>query len=306
MTGKYKYAPGLWGVLAQEYRRALESDNKSENTIRIYLGVIYQAGTWASELAEPKDPTTITKSELRDYFAKVRKETSAGNAHNHYRSLNTFFEWLVKEEEIDVSPMLKVNAPDYEPPLIPIIHRDNVAKLLATCEGRDFVSRRDAAIIRVLAASAGRRAEVSYLDLDDVRLDTEEIKVFGKGRRERIIPIGGKTAQALSRYIRVRARHPQAALPALWLGSTGQGAMTHEGIRAVVARRAEQAGIGHVHPHMFRHAFAHYWQLEEGNENDLMRIMGWKSREMLGRYGASAADERAHASARRLALGDRV
>lgn len=57
---------------------------------------------------------------------------------------------------------------------------------------------------------------------------------------------------------------------------------------------------------MFRHSLAHYWQLNEGNETDLMRIMGWKSREMLARYGESAAKERAYVTARNLALGDRV
>jgi integrase/recombinase XerC len=110
----------------------------------------------------------------------------------------------------------------------------------------------------------------------------------------------------LTRYLRARKRHSQSELPALWLGSTGQGRLFHNGMRAMLSRRAAEAGIGHVHPHMFRHAFAHYWQAEGGNDSDLMRIMGWKSREMLLRYGASAADERAHASARRLRLDDRV
>ncbi|GAA0509205.1 hypothetical protein GCM10011581_18610 [Saccharopolyspora subtropica] len=82
MKGQYKYAPGEWGTLAREYRRSLEADHKSPNTIRIYLGVVYQLGSWAASLDEPVDPYTITKSELRDYISKVLKETSAGNAHN--------------------------------------------------------------------------------------------------------------------------------------------------------------------------------------------------------------------------------
>lgn len=306
MKTQYRYAPGEWGTLAREYRRSLEADNKSPNTIRIYLGVLYRLGVWAGARPEPCEPTTITRSELRDYMGKVLDETSAGNAHNHYRSLRTFFEWLVDEEEIDRSPMAKMNAPEYEPPEVPIIPMEHVGALLDTCKGREFVDRRDTAIIRCLWATAGRRAEVAYLKLDDVDLDTEAIQVMGKGRRPRVIPFGAKTGQAISRYLRVRNRQTQAALPWLWLGSTGQGAMTHEGIRAVLTRRAKEAGIGHVHPHMFRHAFAHYWQVEGGNENDLMRIMGWKSREMLSRYGASAAIERAHASARALGIGDRV
>jgi integrase len=74
----------------------------------------------------------------------------------------------------------------------------------------------------------------------------------------------------------------------------------------MLKRRGDEAGIRGLHAHRFRHTLAHVWQLNEGNETDLMRIMGWKSRQMLDRYGASAADQRAHASARALKLGDRV
>ncbi|QWF80170.1 tyrosine-type recombinase/integrase [Amycolatopsis sp. CA-230715] len=306
MRHDYKYAPGEWGTLGREWRRSLEADNKSDNTVRIYLGVLCQLGTWAMALDEPYEPTEIPTSALRDYVKKVLDATSPGNAHNQFRTMRTFFNWLVTEEEIGRSPMATMKAPHYEPPDVPILYQDMMGALLETCPGRDFVDRRDNAILRCLWATAGRRREVSVLNLDDVDQDYDELKVFGKGRRFRTIPYGAKTGQAIARYLRVRNRHPQAALPALWLGATGQGGITPEGVRAIVARRATQAGIGHVHPHMFRHAYAHYWQLEGGNENDLMRIMGWKSREMLGRYGSSAASERAHKSAREMAIGDRV
>ncbi|MBB4686975.1 tyrosine-type recombinase/integrase [Amycolatopsis jiangsuensis] len=302
MKDPIKYAPGEWGELAREWRRSLEADNKSVRTVVIYLGVVYQAGAWAMAQDEQYGPTET----LRGYMKKVLDATSAGNAHNHFRTLRTFFNWLVNEEEIDRSPMDRMKAPEYEPPPVPILHVEKMSLLVASCSGKDFADRRDEAILRLLWASAGRRAEVAGLLLESVDQDYDEVEVFGKGRKLRRIPYGAKTGRAIGRYLRARRRHPQAALPALWLGSTGQGGLTDEGIRAIVERRAKQAGIGHVHPHMFRHAFAHYWQLDGGNENDLMRIMGWKSREMLNRYGASAAVARAHKSARALAIGDRV
>ena len=58
------------------------------------------------------------------------------------------------------------------------------------------------------------------------------------------------------------------------------------GIRSLIERRANTAGIGHVHAHLFRHSFAHRWLAEGGNETDLMRLVGWRTREMLSRYGA--------------------
>jgi site-specific recombinase XerD len=127
---------------------------------------------------------------------------------------------------------------------------------------------------------------------------------LGKGHRPRACPFGDKTGQAIERYLRERNKHALAKRPELWLGA--RGVLTGNGITQMLRRRAPQAGIDHLHPHMFRHTFAHRWLAEGGQEQDLMRLAGWRSREMLTRYGASAANERAREAHRRLALGDRV
>jgi integrase len=81
--------------------------------------------------------------------------------------------------------------------------------------------------------------------------------------------------------------------------------MTISGIGQMLDRRAEQAGVTNLHPHRFRHTFAHHWRHAGGGEDDLMRLTGRRSRAMLARYGSSAADERAREAHRRAALGDR-
>lgn len=306
MKRTYVYAPGDWGILANEWRRSLESDNKSVNTIRIYLHAVRMLGDWANAQKPPIEPTDIDAGGIRDFIKYRIDTTSDANAHNNYRALRTFFGWLVDEEVIGESPMRRTKPPLVREQLTAILTVENATALLATCRTRSFADVRDEAIIRTLWACGARRAEISTLDVDDIDLETDAIHVTGKGRRDRVIPFGPKTGKALSKYLRARRRHPQAEMPALWLGSTGQGRLRHNGIRAMLSRRAAIAGIGHVHPHMFRHAFAHYWQLEGGNDSDLMRIMGWKSREMLLRYGATSATERAHASARRLQLDSRI
>jgi site-specific recombinase XerD len=125
---------------------------------------------------------------------------------------------------------------------------------------------------------------------------------FGKGGRFRANPIGSKAVRAVDRYLTTRRRHPDHESPALWLG--GQGRLTSYGVAEAVKRRARQAGIGEVHVHQLRHSVAHYLRLRGMDDDSVLRLMGWRDRSMLHRYGSSAADERAHEAYKRLGMGD--
>ena len=200
--------------------------------------------------------------------------------------MQQFFRWLADEEEIRADPMAKMSPPLVPEQPIPILTDEQLGHLLEVCKGNGFEQRRDSAIIRLFLDTGIRAAELAGLTLDDLDFDLDVVRVLGKGRRPRAAPFGAKTGDSLRRYIRVRGRHPHAQLPEVWLGA--RGPMTASGIAQMLKRRGDEAGIpGRVHPHLFRHAFAHRWLADGNQEQDLMRLAGWRSRQMLGRYAAA-------------------
>ena len=200
--------------------------------------------------------------------------------------------------------MARMRPPHVPDQPVPIVPPDVVSRLLGTCAGPKFEDRRDAAILTLLLDTGIRRAELVGIEMTDVDFDHSTLLVTGKGNRQRLVSVGTTAMAAIDRYLRVRRRHPKAASQALWLGP--KGPLTASGVAQFLERRAALAGVPKVHAHQFRHTFAHEWVSSGGTEGDLMSLGGWKSRQMLDRYGRSAAAERARAAHRKLSPADRL
>lgn len=275
----------------------LSLHGKSPGTRSLYLRTARWFEEWLIANGRPSggvgDLLEVTRQDAEAWFGAQRE---AGLAPSTIRSrwigMRNLYGWLLDEEEIDANPLAKVKVEKANPEPIRVLSEEDLRALLKACEGKDFHDRRDLAVIRVLASTGLRLSEVASLRRGDVDLAKRLAYIpHGKGDKARWVRFDAATAQAVDRYLRARGRHRLAHLDELWISRLGPFGI--HGIPLMLKRRSEQAGIGHVHPHMLRHTFASRYLEAGGTEGDLMRLGGWENAEIMRRYGSARAVDRA-------------
>lgn len=275
--------------LACDFARHLEVERGlSVHTVRAYCIDVRSYLDWAAR--SKADPLKVDYRRFRRYLAELN---AAGyvtkTAARRLSAVRTFYKYLNIVGACSINPASAASSPKIRRDLPRKTSDSDIGVLLEVCED-DAVGLRDRAFLELLYASGARIAEVARLKTGDVDFSSASVRLFGKGSKERIVPLYKVALDAMQDYM--RDGRPKLMIAgttdALFLSTRGK-AMSADSLRRVFKKRAAQAGLDpSLHPHDMRHAFA--TDLVEGGA-DLRSVQ-----EMLGHASLSTTQVYTHLS----------
>ncbi|MDP1820886.1 MAG: site-specific tyrosine recombinase XerD [Acidimicrobiales bacterium] len=236
---------------------------RSPNTIAAYRRDLRRYTLWLEERGTAV--VDVTERDINEHVAALRAQglaqASVARALVAVRSLHRF---LAEEGRVALDPSSHVEQPQVARGLPKALTEDEVGRLLAAPVGDDPIARRDRAILEVLYGTALRVSELVGLSFGALDLDDALLRAFGKGSKERIVPVGGHALRALVAWLDEGGR-PQLVperwrrrddADAVFLGARG-GRLTRQGAWDILRRHAERVGLsGTLSPHVLRHSCA--------------------------------------------------
>ena len=265
----------------------------SENTLLAYAQDLKKLAEFAA--GRKKQPLDLGQRELQDFIARLRQEgLGARSAARAVHAVRGLYKFAVREGRLEIDPMENLGAPKAFTALPRYLTPAQVEQLLEAPDAATPLGLRDRAILEVLYASGLRASELVSLQPKDVDLGIGLLTCMGKGRKERLVPVGGKACALVARYlaeVRPRLLCGKGA-PQLFLSERG-GGLTRNGLWGIVRRYAVATGVERVlTPHVLRHSFATHL-LERGA--DLRTLQA-----MLGHADISTTQIYTHISRERL------
>ncbi len=269
-----------------KYLKYLEVERGvSEHTLRAYEKDL--ADFEASCSAEPED---IDILDIRGFLSEQIADGKAkSTVARRLATLRSFFRYLYQEGYIKINQAKLVPSPKTSKHLPSFLDVDDAFSLVKSPEGMGVLPVRDRAILELLYSSGLRVSETEALNLDDLNIREGIVKVMGKGRKERLVPVGAKAIEALKYYLIERAlfkrKKPGAKDDqALFLNKNG-GRLTDRQIRRIVVKYARLTGIeGQIGPHTLRHTFATHLLLGGADLRAIQELLGHASLSTTQKY----------------------
>ncbi|MDT5150578.1 MAG: integrase/recombinase XerC [Mycobacterium sp.] len=289
-------------ALLPSWKLALQADRKSKQTFDAYVTGVRLFLKWCERHGHA---AVLDRATVRGWINDLHVGGAApATARTRQMALKRYSAWLVEEDEADTDLIRDLKPPQLDVKVVAGLTDEQCAALVKACQGREFIDRRDEAVVRMMIETGMRAGEVLGLTVDGVDVARGLAVVErGKGGKGRVVPFGPQVARSVDRYLRLRRSHRLAHTEALWLGGGGQ-AFAYHGLNVTLKRRADAAGITGFHLHLLRNTAARRWLAAGGSENGLMAVAGWSTRSMLDRYTRASASDRAAVEARNLDLGN--
>ncbi len=268
-----------------EYER-----NVSSNTIIAYNADIREFNKFIEKSGISL--RKVNHLNIREYLAfLLEKGYGKSTVARKLASLRSFYKYLMKEKVVGKNPLIYVSTPKQEEKIPSFLELEEIIELLKMPDRRTLMGLRDAAILEVLYGSGIRVSELVNLDIRNVDIIGGGVKVIGKGKKERLVPIGEKALSCIEEYLD-RRRETQGEKYALFLNNKADR-ITARGISRLLSKYVKIMSIRkHVTPHTLRHTFATHL-LNAGC--DLRAIQ-----EMLGHVNLSTTQIYTHLSTQRL------
>jgi integrase/recombinase XerD len=246
----------------------------SENTLESYGRDLRKFIRFAEDTGVDS-PADIKYSHILDYLSQFKeKGFNATTIVRSIVSIRQFFKYLLMEKIIEEDPASRIGTPKMKKGLPGVITLDEVEALLKAPDESTHEGLRDSAMLETLYATGIRVSELIGLKLNDVNFELGFVVVYGKGSKERLVPVGDKARQKLLEYLETSrpALLKTREANALFVTRLGKG-MTRQGFWKIIKQNAVKAGIAKkISPHTLRHSFATHL-LERGADLRTIQIM---------------------------------
>ncbi len=268
----------------------------SHETMRNYASDLRQFQTFmrAEHLAVPLlDPATVQTESIRAYLHWLdRKREKSTSMARKLASLRSFYRYLQREGRVGLNPAEAIRTPKQPKHLPRVLSKDDAAALMEFPAGQTGSSLRDSALLETLYSTGARVSELVGINLDDLRAPEGLVHLRGKGRKERVVPIGGVALKAIHNYrasLKPSALSPQPSAP-IFLNRRG-GRLTTRSVARIVACYSNRLAGGSVSPHTLRHSFATHLLDEGADLRSIQEMLGHVSLSTTQKYTHLATDQ---------------
>lgn len=271
---------GFMKKLIEQFLRHLELERgSSQHTLRAYKKDLEEFQGYAD-----KEAADIEMIDVRGFVAlQIKSGLSKTTAGRRLAAVRSFLKFLTREGYLKSNPAKLVTTPRAEQHLPTFLSVDDVFALIEKPDTMGFINSRDRAILELLYSSGLRVAEAAGLNLEDVNTKEGLVKVRGKGKKERIVPLGSKAVEAIKIYM-VEKILLKKKNKALFLNKSGTP-LSDRGIRRIVVKYARLIGVkGQIGPHTLRHTFASHLLQAGADLRVIQELLGHSSLSTTQKY----------------------